>query len=758
MKQWIDPLPITIPETLAHDIAAHPIVAETLVRRGFTTSAAAREFMFWHHYTPASPNELPNIDRAVQRLKRAIASKELICIWGDFDVDGQTSTALLLSALRDLGANAVSYIPQRLTEGHGITVPSLKRQIDGGAQLILTCDTGIDEHEAIDYANSRGVDVVITDHHKLPETLPDAFAAVNPRMTPKDHPLRDLPGVGVAYLLICALAPERDWSHLLDLVALGIVADVAMQRKDTRYLLQRGLAVLADTKRPGLQEMMRLAHINPADVNEDSIGFSLAPRLNAIGRLDDANPTTELLTSHNLERARLLANRLEGFNAERRRLSDAVWQGVQAELEREPALLKHAALVVAHPEWHTGVVGIVANRCVEAYMRPALLLKSPPDAPARGSARSIAGVDITDAIAENASLLRGYGGHTMAAGIEIDTEHIDDFRRGLSISVRAQLTGLDLTPSLQIDRYMTLAEIDETLVKDVARIAPFGAGNPPLTLATTGLTIKRSRQLGSTDKHMEMTVEDDVGTQRRVVWWNADEIPSGRLDMAYTIRENTYRGKREIQIELLDYRIVAPDAIEVRATQRQNIQFTDYRSTPNPPSTLGKIRQSEPRLLVWGEVVADKSIGAVNRQSLQQSPALAVWSAPPSADIWNRVLDTVQPERVYLFNNGTGMDERTAFLQRLAGLAKYTISAKNGETTIAALAAATAQREEVVAAGLDWLAGQGQITVTHADNDVTITAGGAADQPDASRLQTLLREGKAYREYWASTPVDNLRG
>ncbi|MEO1440862.1 MAG: single-stranded-DNA-specific exonuclease RecJ [Chloroflexota bacterium] len=758
MKQWIDPPPVTVPETLAHDIAAHPIVAETLVRRGFTTSAAAREFMFWYHYTPASPNDLPNMDRAVERLKRAIADKELICIWGDFDVDGQTATALLLSALRDLGANAVSYIPQRLTEGHGIAVPSLKRQIDGGAQVILTCDTGIDEHEAIDYASSRGVDVVITDHHKLPETLPDAFAAVNPRMTPKDHPLRDLPGVGVAYLLICALAPERDWTHLLDLVALGIVADVAMQRKDTRYLLQRGLAVLADTKRSGLKEMMRLAHINPADVNEEDIGFRLAPRLNAIGRLDDANPTTELLTTHNLEQARLLADRLEGFNAERRRLSDAVWQGVQAELEREPALLKHAALVVAHPEWHTGVVGIVANRCVEAYTRPALLLKSPPGEPARGSARSIAGVDITDAIAENAVLLRGYGGHTMAAGIEIDAKNIDDFRRGLSISVRAQLTGLDLTPSLQIDRYMKLAEIDESLVKDVARIAPFGAGNPPLTLATAGLSIKKSRQLGSTDKHMEMTVEDDVSTQRRVVWWNADDIPSGRVDMAYTVRENTYKGKREVLIELLDYRVVAPDAVEVRATQRKNIRFTDYRSTPDPLSTLAKIRQSEPRLLVWGEVVADKSIGAANREALQQALALAVWSAPASSAILNTVLDAVQPERVYLFNNATSMDDRTAFLQRLAGLAKYTISAKNGHTTLAALAAATAQRVVTVVAGLDWLAAQGQITVGYTDGDVTISASGEPASMDGTRLQTLLRESKAYREYWASTPVDNLRG
>ncbi|MEO0564195.1 MAG: DHH family phosphoesterase, partial [Chloroflexota bacterium] len=287
-KRWQHPTPVTVPPDLETEIGGHPLILETLVRRGFTTPDAAREFMFWSHHTPASPFDLPDMDRAVQRLKRAIANKEQILVWGDFDVDGQTSTALLVSALRDLGAVVTSYIPSRLKEGHGITVASLKRQLDGGAQLLLTCDTGVDEHEAITYANSHGVDVVVTDHHKLPNALPDAYAIVNPRRTPPDHPLRHLPGVGVAYKLIEALTPPEDEpTHLLDLVALGIVADVAPQIGDTRYLLQRGLAALSGTKRVGLKVMMELAEVNPVDVNEDDIGFRLAPRLNAIGRLDD---------------------------------------------------------------------------------------------------------------------------------------------------------------------------------------------------------------------------------------------------------------------------------------------------------------------------------------------------------------------------------------------------------------------------------------------------------------------------------------
>ena len=717
--------------------------------------------MNWHHYRPTSGLELPDMDKAVERVQKAMAERELICVWGDFDVDGQTATALLVSALRDLGANVVSYIPQRLTEGHGMHVPSLKAQIDGGARLILTCDTGIDEHEAIDYARTRDVDVVVTDHHKLPDELPKAVAAVNSRRVGPHHPLRDLPGVGVAYTLGEALAPDRDWTHLLDLVALGIVADVAMQRKDTRYLLQRGLANLSSTKRLGLQVMMDLAEINPADVNEDDIGFRIAPRLNAIGRLDDANPTTELLTTTSKERARIIANQLEGLNAERQRLSDDVWRGVQAEIERDQSLLRHAALVVAHPEWHTGVVGIVANRCVEAYNRPALLLKAEPAAVARGSARSVAGVDITDAIASNAHLVRGYGGHTMAAGVELNTAQIDDFRRGLSASVRLQQAGLDQTPTLQIDSYITLGELSLPFTRDVARIAPFGAGNPPLVLASTGLTITGSKQLGRDAKHFKLTVEDDAGTSRQVVWWNADALPAGRFDLAYTVRENTFRGEREVLIEWLDYRQQERDVIEVAGAKRESITFIDHRNAPDTLKVAQSILADEgDNLLVWAEVVTFKDVPSGTRLELTPAAALLVLATPPDAATWGAVLDAVRPERVYLVGADANMDDPQAFLQRLAGLVRYAMRAKAGEVSLDELAAVTTQTREAVRAGLDWFSANGQLTFVERDGKIAISEGGSRSNPkDASnRLMKLLGESLAYRSYWRRATIDSLRG
>lgn len=759
-KQWLPPEKIDTPASFVREIGGHPLVAQTLYRRGIKTAQAARAFMDWQQYTPTPPDELPDMDKAVERLQTAISTGERICVWGDFDVDGQTATALLMSALRDMGANVVSYIPKRLTEGHGVHIPSLKRQIDGGARLILTCDTGIDAHEAVDYANSCGVDTIITDHHKLPDVLPNAAAAVNSRRTPKNHPLRDLPGVGVAYKLVQALAPGRDWAHLLDLVALGVVADVAMQRNDTRYLLQRGLGVLQNTERLGLQAMMELAEVNPVDLNEDDIGFRLAPRLNAIGRLDDANTTTELLTTRNLERARVLANQLEGLNAERQRLSEAVWQGVQAELQREPGLLRHAALVVGHPQWHTGVVGIVANRCVEAYGRPALLLQAAPDGVAKGSARSIPGVDITDAIAENADMLRGYGGHTMAAGLALDTARVDEFRRALSASVRKQTATLDLTPTLPIDGYVALADLNMALVEDVGRLAPFGAGNPPLTLATRNLTITGQRQLGRDAKHLRLTVEDDTGIQQQVIWWNADEPPTGRFDLAYTVRENTFRGEREVLIEWLDYQQQMGDVITV-GDPRRNITFIDHRHTPDPRAAYQRIAADEgDNLIVWGEAVNDDAIPAVRRDKLTPTPALLIWTTPPDAGTWAHTLDTVQPERVYLVSTDPNMDTPEPFLKRLAALANYAISKKNGTATLTELAAATAQRPDAVRAGLDWLAAKGHIAVTVDGETLTLAPGGTpttADEAQA-RLKRLLDESAAYRKHWRRKDTDALRG
>ncbi len=453
MKRWLDPPPITVPDALRGAVGGHPLIAETLARRGIVTAAAARGFLDPAAYTPASPFDLPDMDRAVERLRYAIRQREVIAVWGDFDVDGQTSTTLLVSALRTAGAQVIYHIPNRLDEGHGINTLNLQRLIDQGAGLILTCDTGISEREAVDYANARGIDVVITDHHTLPPELPGAYAVVNPQRLAEGHRLRDLPGVGVAYKLIEAL--NGDAPHLLDLVALGIVADVARQRGDTRYLLQRGLDELRQTKRLGLQTLIELAEVDPAQISEETIGFALAPRLNALGRLDDANLAVELLTTTDRERARLLASRLEALNAQRRLSVDQVYEAAQAQIAQDASLLDASVIVLAHPQWHAGVVGIVANRLVEEYGRPVILLVTPEGEAAHGSARSVEGVNITAALAAHADLLDGFGGHAGAAGLRLPQSNIKALRRALARTISLPTTD----PTLDVHGFLTLPAI-----------------------------------------------------------------------------------------------------------------------------------------------------------------------------------------------------------------------------------------------------------------------------------------------------------
>jgi single-stranded-DNA-specific exonuclease len=759
-KTWLEPTPTFVPDALREYAGGHDLIAQTLARRGISTIAAAQAFLDPAYYRPASPYDLPEMDRAVERIRRVIQGGEIIAVWGDFDVDGQTATALLVSALRDLGGQVRYHIPNRLTEGHGVHIPRLKTLIGEGVRLILTCDTGIAAHDAVDYARSRGVDVVITDHHQLPAELPAAWARVNPQRLAESHPLRTLPGVGVAYKLAEALYDGRDTTHLLDLVALGIVADVALLTGDTRYLLQQGLAVLRQTTRPGLQAMITLAGINPAELSEQHIGFMIGPRLNALGRLADANPAVELLTTTDQQQAQVLAAQLEGLNNERKLQSSQVYGGAKALIEKDPSLLDYAALVLSHPAWPGGVVGIVANKLVEEYQRPVILISTPEGEPGRGSARSVAGCDITAAIAAHSDMLLSFGGHTMAAGLSIDPARIADFRRALSRTVRAALGEAEPTPTLAIDGYVPLGDLSLALVRDVERLAPFGPGNPPLTLAAPGLRLNRYATIGRRGEHLAVTVEDEAGATHRVLWWGAgeDDLPRGRFDLAYTMRASSYLGEPQVQVEWVDARPVEDEAVEADQDEAV-IEVGDFRLVSDPQAILRQLMADEPGLQIWREAGAE--VAGQGRDSLAQSAALAVWTIPPGSREWWSALEQVRPMRVYLFAVDPGLDALEPFVRRLAGLVKHVLNAKGGLARLDALAVAMAHRVVTVRAGLDWLAAQGQLRVVmERKGEMLLAADGvrdqAARQQAEAQLVGLLAETRAYRAYWREAAGYNL--
>ncbi len=765
MRIWQEPEAVTVPDDLRASVGGHPLVAQTLARRGIVDPAAVRGFLDPDAYQPASPWEMPGMGETVDRLERALRQGEPVCVWGDFDVDGQTSTALLVSALRDLGGQVSFHIPVRARESHGVNIPYLQKVIDQGARLVLTCDTGISAHEAVDYARQRGVEVLVTDHHELPPSLPEARAVVNPRLLPTGHPLSTLPGVGVAYKLAEALYERfgraESSQDALDLAALGIVADVALLHGDARYLLQRGLDVLRRAQRLGLQAMLELAELAPANLTEEHIGFVLGPRLNALGRLSDANVAVEFFTTRDLARARVIAQQLEGLNAERQLKTSQVYQAALSLVAQDPDLLDPAVLVLAHPSWPAGVIGIVASRLVERFQRPVALIAAPPGELAHGSARSVEGVNITAAIAAQARLLSSFGGHPMAAGFSLEAERIPEFRRALARAVRLQRGEAPPESLLRIDAYLALPDLTLELVSDLERLAPFGPGNPPLVLASRNLKLLSAAPIGREGEHLAMTVEDEQGNTARVLWWQGAgwEQPEGRFDLAYTARSSTFGGERSVQLEWVDFRPLEEPSLRLKA-EEPALEVVDYRHEAHPLPILERL-VAQGGLQVWAEAEAYPQVGGCSRYALVHGPALAIWTTPPGRPELQAVIEQVHPEIVYLFALDPRDGTLEAFLKRLAGLVKYALNQNQGRAGLRALAAATAQRESTVRLGLDWLAGRGHIhLLSDAGGELVFAAGDGQERPGlpliASHLKALLEETAAYRQYFRRSDKDSL--
>ncbi len=759
MAHWLDPQPIAIPAALRDVAGGHPLVAETLARRGIGTAEAARAFLDPAAYTPADPTDFPDMDRAVARLRHAIRDRERIAVWGDFDADGQTSTALLLESLRALGGDVIFHVPGR-DEGHGVHNRGVEQLVAAGARLIVTCDTGITAHAAVAHANRLGAEVIVTDHHVLGERLPPAVAAINPHRLPPGHPMETLPGAGVAYQLARALNPAVA-DRALDLTALGTVADVATLTGDARYVVQRGLEALRHTDRLGLQAVYHAADLRPEGLTEEHISFVLGPRLNALGRLDDATKGVELLTTSDEVRARTLATEVEGLNARRQWLTKQVTDAALAQVEREPTLLSdYHVLVLSHPTWPGGIVGIVAGRLAQRFGKPAVLISTSPEGIARASGRSVPGVNLIAAIDDCASLLEGYGGHPAAAGFGIEPERIPELRGALSRAIAARTERIP-EPTLAIDAYVELPDLTLELVSEIGRLAPFGPGNPPLTLAVRDLRVLSEATIGRTAEHRRVTVEDAPERTQTVFWWQGADwpLPEGRFDLALTVRASDFQGVAEVQVEWIDARLREPERVEVSA--RAAIAVRDYRAVSNEQAVLQSLL-AEGDVQAWAEHNAPDILDVQNRSQLAPARRLAVWTSPPGPRELQAALAQVAPEEVIWFGRDPGLGEASAFLQRLAGLVKHAMQAKGGWIDLEAAAAALAHRAATVQAGLEWFAARGQLAIVERQDGQWRLAADK-NQPDSQaaatarvRLDALLAETAAYRSYLRSAPPEAL--
>lgn len=782
-RSWRAYPEITLPPELLHLVDGNILIAQMLMRRGFHSPEAARVFLDPSAYIPASSLALPGMEKAVDRLRKAFHHAERICVWGDFDVDGQTATALLVSALRSLGANVSFHIPIRAQESHGISLPALQKQIETGVDLILTCDTGITAHEAVKVAAEQGIDTIITDHHALPAQLPPAYAIVSPRLLDEtEHPLTTLPGVGVAYKLIEALLACFDATNTcqdyLDLVALGIVADAAILVKDTRYLLQRGLQKLQNLSRPGLIALLETAGIQAGSMNEETISFVIAPRLNAVGRLSDANPMVDFLTTSNLGAARMQAQIIESLNAQRKLLTAQIFKAALALIEREPALLEPAALVLNYPTWHAGVIGIIASRLVDYFHKPVVLFSSPQGEVARGSARSIPGIDITRAIASQAHLLVSFGGHPMAAGLSIQPENIAEFRQGLARAVEDQIAAAGTSTAefenlLLYDAEIPLSALTPQFIEQIERLAPFGPGNPAPVLIARNLAIQSYQTIGEHEEHLLVRLVDPEAFVQDVIWWQAgilagdiaQILPEGTFDLAYSVHSCDYKGQRSIQVEWIEARpaFQAALALQPKIPTRQVV---DYRYVASPLEELRKLI-SNPGLQIWREGAPENGFTDIEREKcrdrfhLTACSSLVIWTIPPGRTEMIEALDRAKPQTVHFFGNQPDYDQPKAFMERLAGLIKYSLRHPDQPLTLSALAVALAHRLPTVQLGLTWLEARGAITIQMNEGGrIAIFPGAGQPIPDLKQVEARLRqaldETSAFRSYYLRADLNSL--
>jgi single-stranded-DNA-specific exonuclease len=759
MTRWIDPVPVRVPASFA-ELHLPPLIAETLVRRGIDTPEAARAFL---HPDSQPSVPFPGIEPAVERIQAAIRNRERICVWGDFDVDGQTSTTVLVQTFQAIGGDVVYYIPVRSKEGHGVHIESLRPIIDHGATLLITCDTGITAYEAIDYANSRGVDVIVTDHHDPGPGLPSARAIVNPKLLGEDHLLANLAGVGVAYklaevLLTAQRSPATSPMNahaLLDLVALGLISDVALLRGETRTLVQRGIQRLRNTDRIGLRTIAEMSGTSLETLTEESIGFTFAPRLNALGRLGDANPSVELLLSRDLSRARVIATQIEGFNTQRRLLTNQVYEAAEGQLRENPDLRNEPVIILANEHWPGGVLGIVANKLVERYHKPAILFNRSEDGILRGSARSVEGLHITEAIATQRERLLDFGGHPMAAGLSLEAWNLEPFRKGLRRAIENQMGRvLHEEPVLSIDAWLKLDEISPEFAQELEALAPFGAGNSALTFATRRVRLRSATTIGKNREHLRFTVEDENGNFQSILWWGGAGSPlpeeGSTFDIAYSLRASTFRGDRQVTLQFKEFRIVEEVPPELR---KRKVEIVDCRQQLAAFETLSG------GSLVWAEGI-HKSKGK-NRLELVPADELVIYTAPPSPSDLRIVLERVKPQKVYLFGVSPEPERADAFLAHLAGMAKYVINRKGGKISIAELAAATGHREGTIRLGLEWLSAGGHITIQEDEGIVVLGTGKGESNPYLRgelylAVKGILEETIAYRTHFQSADAQSL--
>ena len=560
-KHWIieSVLP---PEADQKLVRFPPILRQLLYNRGCKTDEAARQYMEAQLPEGSDPMNMLGIPEAAERIWQAIQKEERIAVYGDYDADGVTATALLTDLLMKLGAQVQGYIPNRFDEGYGLNTEALDALQAGGTALVVTVDCGIRSMDEAEHARRNGLDLIITDHHHPLDEMPRALALVNPKQPGEVYPDKNLAGVGLAYKLACALlekaraagyapAEQIEAEEYLDLVALGTISDQAPLIGENRALVRKGLEYIRRPHRQGILSLIGAAQLNALQITSDSIGFGLGPRLNAAGRLDSALAALNLLLTRDLAEAAFLAQQLDNQNRERQQITREIQAHAEGQaLAEEPDAL---LLFSAHESYNPGVIGLAASRLMEQYYRPSIVASHGPEF-TRGSCRSIPEFHITKALDECADLLVRHGGHSAAAGFTVRNEHLPELVERLRLIAQRELGSLDLRPTLRADAQVNLAELTPDLLNDLGYLQPTGQNNPAARFVSRGVRVLRSKTVGKDNSHLKLTVTDGIITYDAIAFRQGNlygNLPQ-YIDVIYNFERNEYNGFVSLQLNVQD--------------------------------------------------------------------------------------------------------------------------------------------------------------------------------------------------------------
>ncbi|WP_439444268.1 single-stranded-DNA-specific exonuclease RecJ [Listeria aquatica] len=657
---------------LAEELGVSPVLAEMLSKRKVTTKGQLDKFFHPDKFSAYDPFLLKEMDVAVERIKQAIHQNEKIMIYGDYDADGVTSIAVLFKSLEKLGAQVDFYIPNRFTEGYGPNKEAFQMIKNQGYDLLITVDNGIAALDVMDFAKEIDLDVIVTDHHEKRETLPKAVAVIHPRHPLSEYPFHDLAGVGVSYKLSHALLGEEP-NELLDLVAVGTVADLVSLTDENRLLVQKGLQVLRSTPNLGLQSLAKKAGAKLHEATEETIGFSLAPRLNAVGRLGDADPACELLLAQMDEEADELAQLIDEANKERRALvQDMTKQASQMveEMEKMPSMI-----VVSATGWNAGVLGIVASRLVEKFGRPTICLAIDEETGlAKGSGRSVPAFHLYQELDQNRDLLEAFGGHPMAAGLTLRVDAILEFTENMEKQA-AKLSQEDLKPALLIEDTISLETVSLSFIQMVEQMAPFGTGNPKPLFKFAGVHLEGTKQIGADKTHLKTFLKKDE-VSLDAVGFNIGHLvselsPAADVDVVGELSVNEWNNVRKPQLRLVDLSVAHWQVFDVRNRTEWNQLLREKKSE----RIFICFEESSKQALANLEETVVAFSDSVDPSLLPKSEEIIFADIPQEVGQLERIVQEIQPEKIYFhFNSGENhamdrLPDRKAFAS-LYGLIK----------------------------------------------------------------------------------------